>query len=214
MNKRIAGTLILLFTLLAISSCNKASATPDPIAMQTDVAGTLQACSQPTDLPETYGFVLKTATPGPTSTSVPTLIPRNIIDSIVDDVRLKEYCNKDLVPEIIKEFRLIYEKSSGTASLDNDNLDITSNVLFNSEDDRLESIEVIRAIADEVYSIKVPECLESAKMKILLGYEEVIKVMERNDSNWFPDLMAAGFIGQSGWDELDRIESCLATGCH
>lgn len=213
MNKRIARLLLVVFTLLSVVSCNKTPSTPNPVTMQTDVAGTLQAHSQPTDSNEAYGLVLKTATPGPTYTPVPTLIPRNIIDSIVDDVRLKEYCNKDLVPEIIKEFRLIYERSSGTGGLVNDDLDITSNVFFTSEEDQLESIEEIRAIADEIDLIKVPECLETAKMKILLGYEEVIKVIERNDSNWFPDLMPAGFIGQSGWDELDRIETCLPKGC-
>lgn len=212
MTKRIVGVFLAILFVVTAVSCNS-PATPDPLAMQTDVAGTLQAHSQSTDSPEPYGLVLKTATPGPTYTPVPTLMPRNLIDSIVDDVRLKEYCNKDLVPEIIKEFRLIYEKSSGADGVNNGNLDITSVALFASEEDQVEAIEVVQAIADEIDSIKVPECLESAKTKILLGYEEMLKVFERNDSNWFPDFMAAGFIGQSGWDELDRIEKCLPTGC-
>lgn len=213
MTNRILIFFFAILFLVTSVSCNQNPATADPSIMQTYVAGTIQADNKATDTPESFGLVWITATPGPTNTPVPTLIPRNIIESIVDDVRLNEYCNKDLVPEIIKEYRLIYERSSNSAGVDLGNLDITSSVLFTSEEDRIETITVVRLIADEIDSINVPECLETAKYKILLGYEEILKVFERNDSNWFPDLMAAGFIGQSGWDELDRIELCLPTGC-
>lgn len=197
---------------MLFSGCQKSTKVPEESIMQTYVAATIEADSIINNTEEKNIFVMFTPTPGPTFTPVHTLIPRNIIGNIIDDIRLNEYCNQELVPEIIKKFRLIDESISSIDEIEN--LDFFSNKIFETEENQQLAIENIKPIIKEVESIKVPECLESAKAKILLGYEEILKVFERNDENWFSDLMAAGFLGQSGRDELDRIEQCLPTGCN
>jgi len=195
--------VVLISTAIIINSCQNEVKLTELNLVETSVAETL----------DSYGFVVMAATPGPTRTSVPTLEPRNIIESIIDDVRLNEYCNQELVPEIIKKFRLIDEDSTFSGLMKNVTSKINNPKMFTSEEEQKTVLEELKRIIDEVNAIKVPECLKTAKMKILMGYEEVQKVAKRNDSNWFPDLMGAGFIGQSGRDELTRIEQCLPSGC-
>lgn len=214
MTKRIVGIFLAILFVATAISCNNNPATPDPSIMQTYVAGTIQADIQATSTPESFGLVWMTATPGPTNTPVPTLVPRNLFGSIIDDIRLNDYCNQELVPEIIKKLRLMYEEADSLENpFQNNELNFMSTQIFTTEADQQAAINGIQALIDNIDSTKIPECLVAAKTKLILGYEEVRKAYERNDENWFSDLLAAGAIAQSGWDELDRIEQCLPTGC-
>ena len=205
--------IVLISTAIIISSCQNEVKLTELNLVETSVAETMQAPSLSVETPDSYGFVVMTATPGPTQTSVPTLESRNIIESIIDDVRLNEYCNQELVPEIIKKFRLIDEAVSMEESLEIGTVNITESQYIADEEKRQTVIEEVKAVYLEAEAIKVPECLKTAKMKILLAYEEFQKVLERNDENWFADLFAAVSIGQSGRNDLIRIEQCLPTGC-
>jgi hypothetical protein len=214
MKKKALLLLPVVFFIIFVTGCQRAQETPDPSLLKTYVAATIQAADiQSTQTQVVFEYVLITSTPGTTSTFVPTLEPRNIIENIVDDIRLQEYCNQELVPEIIKKFRLMDEKSNSFFDFEDANVTVNSPKIFISEADQQLAIERTKQIIVELNSIKVPECMSSAKTKIILGYEELIQVFERNDENWFSDLMAAGFIGQSGRDDLVRIEQCLPTGC-
>jgi len=211
--KRKFWLMVSLIGLLLLTSCSKPTNTHDPSVMQTYVAQTIEAEFPATVTPHNYGFVMFTSTPGPTNTPVPTLVSRNIIESIVDDIRLNDYCNAELVPEIIKKFRLLDENADSYFNGEITSWDINNQTLFSSEEDQKIAVEGMEKIIAEVEAIKVPECLKAAKTKILFGYEELLNVFLRNDINWFGDLVSAAFIGESGRQELERIEQCLPIGC-